>query len=192
MSSKRPQRAVYLVTAAIVASMVAGFALAQLSLGQNNTSYQGSQTTTVSPLNGLKWDFTALTVVNASTQWAVPCGSSAVLACDVTTVSKAVCAGGFTGLACGQGDFIEEVNLTTEAAKNFTGGTTYPVVVSLTVYVTGTPIGGTFGTYAGSPFYFKETATNTAAYIALDFDIGTSEPAVAIGSVTSVSVIAVT
>ena len=192
MNSKRPQRAVYLVTAAIVASMVAGFALAQLSLGQNNISYQGSQTTTVSPLNGLEWSFTALTVVNASTEWALPCGSSAAHACDVTTVSKAVCAGGFSHLACGQGDFIEEVNLTTLAGLNFTGGTHFPVIVSLTMYVTGTPVGGTLGTYAGSPVYFTETATNTAAYIALDFDIGTSEPVTAIGSVTSISVVAVT
>jgi len=190
MSSRKSQRAVYLVTAAIVASMVAGFALAELQLGQINASYQGSQTTRVSPLDGLQWDFTALTDVNTSTAWAAPCGSSATLACDVTSVSKAVCAGGFPGLVCNQGDFIEEVNLTTIAAENFTGGASYPVVVSLTVFVTGTPFGSpTAATYAGSPIYFTEKTTgNTAAYIALDFDIGTIAP----GSVTSVSVIATT
>jgi hypothetical protein len=187
MNRKVSQRTVYLVTAAIVASMVAGFALAELQLGQTNISYQGSQTTKVAPLAGLQWDFTALTDVNVSTTWALTCGADAAHACNVTSVSKAVCAGGFPSLTCGQGDFIEEVNLTTIAAENFTGGTVYPVIVSLTVFVTGTPFGGsTPATYAGSPIYFTETATNTAAYIALDFDVGTIAP----GSVSAVNVIA--
>ena len=176
-------------TAAIVASMVAGFALAELQLGQTNISYQGSQTTKVAPLMGLQWDFTALTDVNVSTPFALPCGSTAALACVVTSVPKTVCAGGFPTLTCSQGDFIEEVNLTTITGENFTGGTNYPVIVTLTVFVTGTPFGAsTPATYAGSPIYFTEAATNTAAYIALDFDIGTVAP----GSVTSISVIATT
>jgi len=194
MVSRTSQRTVYLVTAAIVASMVAGFALAELQLGQNNISYQGSQTTTVSSFPGLTWDFTALTDINVSTQFAAPCGSTPSLACDVTSVSKAVCAGFFPGLACAQGDFIEEVNLTTITGENFTGGTHYPGVVSLTVLVTGTPSSGpkqgVEGTYAGNPIYFTEVATNTAAWIALDFDIGTTP--FGPGGVTSVSVIATT
>jgi len=190
MSSKRSQRTVYLVTAAIVASMVAGFTLAELQLGQTSISYQGSQTTQVSPLGGLKWDFTALTEVNVSTQFAASCGSTPALPCDVTQFSKTICAGVFPGLACAQGDFIEEVNLTTITGENFTGGTHYPVIVSLIMFVTGTPVGSASGTYAGSHFYFTETAANTAAYIAFDFDVGAIPYGP--GAVTSVSVIATT
>jgi hypothetical protein len=187
MASKVSQRAVYLVTAAIVVAMVGGFALATMALGGTSTSYQGSQTTTVSSLPGLTWDFTAPTEVNVTTPFAVPCGSSAAAACDVTTVGKTVCAGSFGVSMCAQGDFIEEVNLTTVTATPFFGSS-YPVIVSLTVSVTGTPFGGTQGTYEGSPIYFTETASNTAVYIALDFDVGVIPNGP--GSVTSISVIA--
>lgn len=189
MASKVSQRAVYLVTAAIVVAMVSGFALASLSLGQTSNSYQGSQTTTVTSLTGLQWDFTALTDVNVSTPWALSCGSTAAHACDVTSVSKTVCAGGYPALTCSQGDFIEQVNLTTVAGTPFYSPTptVFPVIVSLTVFVTGTPVLGAPGTYAGSPIYFEETASpSTTAFIALDFDVGTTAP----GTVNSISVIA--
>jgi len=188
MASKVSQRAVYLVTTAIVVAMVGGFALATMALGGTNPSYQGSQTTTVTPLKGLTWDFTALTEVNVTTPWALSCGSSAATPCDVTNVGKTVCAGSFTATLCAQGDFIEEVNLTTVTGLSFIGGTTYPVIVSFTVIVTGTPFGGSQGTYAGSPIYFTETASNTAVNIALDFDVGAIPNGP--GMVTSISVIA--
>jgi len=186
MASKVSQRAVYLATAAIVLAMVGGFALATMALGGTSTSYQGSQTTTVTSLPGLNWNFTTLTQVNVSTQFAQPCGTTAATACDVTTVAKAVCAGSFSASLCVSGDYIEQVNLTTVTHTPFFGAT-YPVVVSFTMSVTGTPFGGTQGTYQGAPVYFTETASNTITYIALDFDVGGL--AHGPGSVTSVSVV---
>lgn len=190
MGSKVSQRVVYLVTAAIVASMVAGFSIAQFQLGQTNTSYQGSQTTTVTSLPGLTWSYTELSEVNASTVITTGCGASATTACDVTNAGMTVCAGNYDGDACSPGDFIEQVNLTTVASTSFNGSTHFPVNVTLTVLVTGTPLHGTPGTYAGIPFYFKETGTNRAVNIALDFDIGVIPNGP--GSVTSVSVLATT
>jgi len=194
MASKVSQRVVYLVTAAIVASMVGGFALAQLQLGQTNNSYQGSQTTTVTPLPGLSWQFTALSQVNVSTLTTlISCGQTAAAACSVGTAPAMVCAGTFPGAVtpCHSGDFIEQVNLTTLAATPFFG-TAYPVTVSLTVAVTGTPFGGTQGTYQGPTIWFTEVGplTNSAESIALLFDIGQIQNGP--GSVTSVSVIATT
>lgn len=198
MKSKVSQRTVYLVTAVIVASMVSGFALAALGLGQTNTSYQGSQTTSVTHLQGLTWDFTALTVVNTSTQIAACSALIPSAACDVASYPKTVCAGSFDGSMCASGDFIEQVNLTTGGSTGtlpLYPTTTYPILVILTVYVTGTPSSGTdsgvAGTYAGSPLYFEDSAAPTGPVsIALDFDIGVIP--FGPGGVTSVSVIATT
>lgn len=189
MGVRKSQRAVYLVTAAIVVSMVAGFAMAELSLGGTSTSAQGSQTTTVTPLNGLTWDFTVLSQVNVSTVLSA-CGS-ALNACNVYSSSAMVCAGTYivTTTPCAEGDFIEQVNLTTTALEPFFGSA-FPVTVSLTVAVTGTPNGGGLGTYEGPTIWFTESGTggNSAEHIALLFDIGsiTTGP----GTVTSVSVLA--
>jgi hypothetical protein len=192
MASKVSQRAVYLVTAAIVVSMIGGFTLAQLQLGQTNNSYQGSQTTNVTPLPGLTWVATKLSAVNSTTIYPSVCTTSAT-ACDVTSAAAMVCAGSFSGAfgasSCGVGDFVEEVTLTTVAGTALFGST-YPVTVGLTVYVTGTPVLGSASTYAGPAFYFEETASPTANHIVLDFDIGIASTGP--GAVTSVSVVATT
>jgi len=198
MKSKTSQRTVYIVTAVIVASMVGGFALAELSLGGTSTSYQGSHTTSVQSLTGLTWQFTQLSVVNTSSNVVTGCGSNPTHACDVFGTSLTICAGYYPStvgpvVPCNSGDFIEQMNLTTTADMNFTGGTVSSLV-SLTVFVTGTPFDGTSGTYAGAQIWFIETGAtplaNPAENIALLFDIGSLPNGP--GSVTSVSVIATT
>jgi len=183
MASKVSQRAVYLVTAVIVASMVGGFALATMTLGGGtNTSYQGSQTTTVTSVNGLTWLYTNASAIEGASAVTNPCTVLAT-ACSVQSAGYTICAGGFTGsTGCNSGDFVEQVTLTTVA------NTAFPATVAVTVYVTGTPVGLSAATFSGPTAYFTDTTGNTAQLIVLDFDIGTitSGP----GSVTSVSVIA--
>jgi hypothetical protein len=187
MAPRTAQRTVYLVTAVIVASMVGGFALATMTLGGTNTSYQGSQTTTVKSVAGLTWLYTNVSVVPGTAAVTNPCTVLAS-ACDVTSASHTICAGGFPGLTCDASDFVENVTL-------LVGPAAFPVLspsaVALTVYVTGTPVGGHAGTFAGPTCYFTETAAPGAPeYIVLDFDIGTSGTITpGPGSVTSISVI---
>lgn len=195
MGFRKSQRAVYLVTAAIVASMVAGFTMAELALGGTSNSYQGSQTTTVTPLPGLTWEFTALSQVNVSTTLTTGCGGTAANPCNVYGADAMVCAGTYTVTVtpCAQGDFVEQVNFTTVAMTAFFGSA-LPSTVSLTVSVTGTPYGGAQGTYEGVTFWFSESGglltAMTAHTIALLFDIGSMPNGP--GAVTSVSVLAVT
>ncbi len=181
MSSRMPQRTVYLVTAAIVAALVGGFALAQISTGGTNTSYQGSQTTTVSAVPGLTYVSTDLVALSANV---VSTACTSIAPCSVTSTGATDCAGGFTGsTSCLQNDYAEEVSITTVANTAFVG------TVSLTLYVTGTPVGGSAGTYVGTTFFYTQTsATNTAQPIVIYFDIGTaiSGPGV-VGTVTVIA-----
>jgi len=183
MSSRTSQRTVYLVTAAIVVAMVGGFALADMSLGGTNNSYQGSQTTTVSAVAGLTWLNTTLAVNNNTAPSFSVC--TLLAPCHLSTSGYTVCAGGFPTLACAQGDFVEQVIISVSTVTPIPTG-----AVELTVFVTGTPFGGsTAGTYAGPILYFTEGLPPGAAEnIVLDFDVGAAAP----GTVTSVSVIATT
>lgn len=191
MARKTSQRIVYLVTAAIVVSMIGGFALATFQLnGQTNNSYQGSQTTNVTPLPGLTWLATNITAVPSSLTYNT-CGTTAGLACDVATNPATVCVGNYDGSPCAAGDFVEQITLTTSTGTFFYGvGPT--ASVTLTTYVTGTPVSGpdagTQGTYAGPAVYFTEAASPVQVTIVLDFDVGLV--AAGPGAVTSVSVIA--
>ena len=190
MARKTSQRIVYLVTAAIVVSMIGGFALATFQLGgQTNASYQGSQTTHITPLPGLSWVSTDLTVVPNSVTYDT-CGASSAAACDVTSTAQILCVGSFNATQCAPSDFVEQVTLTTVVSTLFYG-TTGPVTVVLTTFVTGTPSVGTQGTYAGPAVYFTESAAPTSAVnIVLDFDIGAASTGP--GQVSSVSVVATT
>ena len=185
MGSKLTQRTVYLVTAAIVAAMVGGFALASISTGGTNTTNQGSQTTTVTPVQGISWVSTQLVeLTSAVTNTSCSHGSP----CSVTSAGAIDCAGGFSGsIACAQSDYVEEVNLTTVFHTPFSGST---MTVSLTVYVTGTPVGGsTPVTVAGIPFFYTQTSgTNSPQPIVIAFDVGTASSGP--GAVATVSVIA--
>jgi hypothetical protein len=182
MSSRVSQRTVYLVTAAIVASMIGGFALASLSTGGTNTSYQGSQTTTVSAVPGISYVSTQLIEVTSATGPFTTCTS--VAPCSVTSAGAIDCAGGFVGsTTCAASDYAEQVNLTTDANTAFVG------TVTLTVYVTGTPVGGALTTVAGIPFDYTQTSgTNSPTQISILFDVGTATSGP--GTIQTVSVIA--
>jgi hypothetical protein len=186
MSSRTSQRTVYLVTAVIVASLVGGFALAQMSIGSTNNSYQGSQTTTVSPVPGLTWVNTSLTELTTTEVAGLTGGCTVAGACDITNISGeysfSVCAGAASPLTCSASDFVENVTLSV-------GSEAFPVdTVALTTYVTG-PV---LGTLVGPTLYFTELNSfpATAQKIVLYFDIGNTASGPRV--VTSVSVIATT
>ena len=177
------QKTVYLVTAGLVACMIAGFAMAQFSTGGVNKAQQGSQTTTVEPIAGLTFVSTNLTELSSSPT--STCTSSTP--CDLSTGSYASCVGGFSStLTCSVTDFVEQVNLTTTS-------TALPsnVNVELTVFVTGTPTGASSPVTIACPgtYYNEPTGLPTSpSVITLDFDIG-SVASGGPGSITSVTVI---
>lgn len=180
-SSRVRQRTVYLVTAALVACLIGGYAMAAFSTGGVNHSQQGSQTTTVGPIEGLTFVSTNLTEISISPS--ATCPSTAP--CDLSTSGFASCVGGFAvSLTCGVTDFVEEINLTTTTSS-------LPGTVQLTVFVTGTPTGDSSPITVACPstYYLESTgAPTTASTITLDFDVGS----VALGgpgAVTSVTVI---
>ncbi|HTT45185.1 MAG TPA: hypothetical protein VMH38_04120 [Thermoplasmata archaeon] len=157
-----------------------------MSIGSTNTSYQGSQTTTVSQVPGLTWVNTSLTELTTTEVAGLTTGCTVAGACDITDTgvenSFSVCAGAVSPLTCSASDFVENVTLSA-------GSVAFPVnTVALTTYVTG-PV---LGTLVGPTLYFTELNSfpTTAQTIVLYFDIGntTSGP----GVVTSVSVIATT
>ncbi len=193
MRARTSQRTVYLVTAAIVAAMVGGFAIASMSIGSTNTSYQGSQTTTVSAVPGLTWLNTTLSEINVTAPGFTDCttaGACIVATALGTPTGYTICAGEFPGLDCAAGDFVEQVVIAVSTSIPFPAST-----VALTVFLTGTPVGLSEGTYAGPTSYFSElgatpTPPSTAVNIVLDFDIGTTVHGP--GGVASVSVIATT
>jgi hypothetical protein len=184
-NGKIRQRTVYWATAALVACMVGGFALAAVfSTGGQNTTYQGSQSTTVDPIAGLQYASTGLTQLTAGT--GAP-GCSVGSPCDVTSANETVCVGGYAPTtSCAAQDYVEQDNLTTTIGTEFSG-TTH--TVKLTMFVTGTPAGGSgTSTVASASFYFSESAAPTfTTTITLDFDLGnvTTGP----GTVTGVTVI---
>ena len=189
MASKASQRAVYLVTGLIVASMIGGFALADLSLGgAPSSSSQGGQTTNVGPIQGLTWESTNLTAVPTLGSGSVFTTCSLASPCNLITSGFTVCAGGFTGFTgCSVSDFVEQVNLSVSKT------TQTPPEVALTVFVTGAPVGGGSSTVQGVTAYFEETGVvppTATEFILIDFDIGSvlSGP----GSVSTVSVIGTT
>ena len=182
MSSRVSQRTVYVVTAAIVASMIGGFALASISTGGTNTSYQGSQTTTVTAVPGITYVSTQLIQVTSSIGPFTTCSHAAP--CSVTTTGAIDCAGGFVGsTTCAVSDYAEQVNLTTVAGTAFVG------TLTLTVYATGTPVGGSLTTVAGIPFdYTQISSSNSPTTISILFDVGSASSGP--GTVQTISVIA--
>jgi len=183
MRKRITQRTVYLVTAALALAMIGGFTMAILTTGQTNTSYQGSQTTTVSSVTGLSYVSTQLVELSSAVT-STTCTSGTP--CSVTSAGATDCAGGFTGsTTCAGNDYVELLDLTTVASTAFPGAGT----VALTVYVTGTPVGGSAATFSGTTFYYSQASSrNTAQTIVIDFDIGTASSGP--GTVATVTVIA--
>ena len=178
------QRTVYLVTAGLVACMIAGFAMAQFSTGGVNKAQQGSQTTTVEPIAGLSFISTNLTELSNSPTATCTSGASP---CDLSSGSYASCVGGFSSaLTCGVTDFVEQINLTTTLTALPANAN-----VELTVFVTGTPTGMSSPVTVACPgtYYAEPTGLpSSPSVITLDFDIG-SVASGGPGAVSSVTVI---
>jgi len=175
MRMETTRRAIYATMAVTVFALVGGFAMASIGLGQTNTSYQGSQTTTISSVTGLSWTSTMLVELGSAVS-NTTCSSGSP--CSVTSVAATDCSGGVAGHpGCGAGDFVEQVILTT------TANTPFPSTLKITLYVsTGS------GTDIGTTFYYTQTSSsNSAVTITQDFDVGSNSSGP--GSVTSVSVV---
>lgn len=176
------QRSVYWVTAALVACMIGGYTMAALSTGGVNTTQQGSHTTTVIPIAGISWLSTNLTEIAT----APPNACTPAPGCDLSVSTYYTCVGGFPATTtCAQTDYAELIILNTTSV-----GIPLGHYLQLTVFVTGTPVGGTATTQASSPAYYYESvgAPSPSNDIYLYFDIGS----VALGgpaAVTSVTVI---
>lgn len=160
MRLKTQRRAIYAAMGLTVISLVGGFALASVQLGQTNTTSQGSQTTTITSVPGLGWTSTSLVMLGASVTNS-SCGNP-VSPCDVSTASVVDCAGGFAGFTgCVAGQWVEQVVLTT------TAGTPFGSSINITLYVSN---GATITT--GIVYDYTDGAGNTAQTIVLDFGIG--------------------
>ena len=164
------RRAYYGATIATMIALTAGFALATVNLGQTNTSYQGSQTTTVSGVAGVTYVSTDLGVSSGVSSTTCTSGSP----CTVTSSGATDCVSG----TCASSDYIETITLTTTAGTAFAG------TVEITVYVTAAGV----TTPGATRYYLQPSGSNTAQSIVQVFDIGT----VVTGpeAVTSVTVIA--
>jgi len=179
MRIRTTRRAIYAATALTVLTFVGGFAMATIPLGGANTSFQGSQTTTVSNVVGLSYTSTILTNLGGTGVTNTTCSSGTP--CSVTSTGATDCAGGVAGhTLCAAGDFVEQVTLTTTASTAFSG------TLKITLYVsTGA------GTDTGITYYYTQTSTsNTAQTIVQDFDTGSSSTGPA--GVTAVSAVITT
>ncbi len=162
MRIRTTRKAIYAVTAIAALALVGGFAAATIGLGgPTHQSYQGSQATTVSNVQGLNWTSTSLSAVESNFT-----GTSCAAAspCSVTTSNALDCAGGVAGATtCVMGDFVEQVVLST------VNDTAFPGTLNITLYVSTAA-----ATYTGTSFYYTQTSTtNTDHTITLDFGIGT-------------------
>jgi hypothetical protein len=167
------RRAYYGATIATMLALTAGFALATVNLGGANSSYQGSQTTTVSAVAGLNYVSTGIAVATSFVPTSCTPQSGA---CNVAASGATDCVSG----TCASSDYIETITLQTVAGTAFPA----PGTVAVTVYVTTTG-----GTTAGTTQFYSQTVTsNSQVNIVQMFDIGTvsSGPA----DVTSVTVVA--
>jgi hypothetical protein len=122
MTSRKPQRAVYLATAAIVAAMIGGYALAVTST-TSLTNPQGSTQGTTTPgglIAGYSWTFSELVVLLVNTDPALGTSNGAGNALGGSQLALTGCA----ALTCSQnnqpalgpaevvGDYAEEIVLT--------------------------------------------------------------------------------
>lgn len=176
MRLKAQRRAIYAAMGLTVLALVGGYALANINMGTTNSAQQGSVTTTVGQVTGLVWSMTTLTVVPSGFTNTAGCTSAG--GCSVTSSSAINCAGGLIPTTtCAQGDFIEQVILTTVAGSPFAG------TIEITLYVTSVGV-----TYPGASFNYTDTTGNTQQTITQDFDVGSAASGPAVISAVSVVV----
>jgi len=176
---------VYLLTAVMALALCGGFALGQLQLGPSSSMQQGSHTTTIRGVVGLRWISTGLVQLGLATVPTSTCGGTAASACSETGPGSDSCAGGILASGnCSQNHWVEQVTLATENDTPFTGNASgLPGTLELVVYVTNATT-----TVNGTPLYVSQASdSNSATTFELDFDVSA---ATGPGSVTSVSVVA--
>jgi len=160
MRLKTRRTAVYAAMGLTVLALTGGFALANIQLGQSNTTQQGSQSTVITSVSGLSWTSTSLVVLEANVVNS-SCGNP-LSPCSVMGSPVTDCVGGLAGsTGCQIGDFVEQVVLTTTANTPLTA----PVHITLYVEILG-------AVYPGATFYYTDSAGNPAQTITQDFDIG--------------------
>ncbi len=173
MRLKTQRRVIYAATALAVLSLIGGYAVADFSTGSTvSTTAQGSSTTNIGQIPGLSPDGTYLVMAESNAT-----GNCVSTACDVSTTSITICAGGIQTTTC-PNQWVEQIAFFTTASTPFGG------IVKLQVYVTSEG-----QVYSGPVELVKDSAGNMQVYFFLDFNI---ENSVTNGTlpVTSVSVTA--
>jgi hypothetical protein len=175
MKLRTQRRVIYAAMSLTVLSLIGGFALASIQTGSTNTVGQGSQTTTITPVNELMWNSTALGMSSGSF---TACTQSSPCNASGTPPPGIQCVGGVPSHTnCVTGDWIEQETLTTVVSQPFPVGG-----IAITMYVT---IGGST-TYTGTTSYYTESSDAAAHNLVMDFDLGnTGTPA----NVTSITVV---
>lgn len=176
MRLKTQRKVVYVAMGLTVLALTGGFALANLSLGSTNTVQQGSQTTAITPIPGLTWQSTTLTLLNSNV---VNRSCPSPTGCSVQSIPAFDCAGGVSNaLGCQGGNWVEQVDLSTVADQPF------PAPACITLYAT---VSGT--TYTGITYCYTDSTGNPAQPITQDFGVGNISDGPQ--NVTVVSVVAV-
>jgi len=195
MSARRPQRAVYLVTAAIVAAMIGGYALAATATTPPTNPQGSSQgTTTPGPLvPGYSWTNSELVVllVNKDVSLGTSIGTGNALEGQqlaLTDCASATCSQNFQpalGPTEVVGDYAEEIVLTvaqgTAAPAN---GVEAQFVISCTGCVTSTLVANAF-TNAGT----SGNAGGSTITVNFLIDTGESASSTATPVITEVSIV---
>jgi hypothetical protein len=168
MSSRMPQRAVYLVTAALVAAMVGGFALASFTYSAQQNTQQGQQNVVISPISQLTYLSTSLE--NSLSSLAVASTSSSTPS-SVGTTAATYC---ISAAACTAIDDSETIDFTV-AANGGSSAYTFHLTISV----------DSGGVTTSTTTYYTEAASATASTLTLYYDLGSASP----GVVTSVNII---
>jgi hypothetical protein len=165
----------YVAAAVAVATALAGFALGSISIGGSHAIQQGSETSTISPVEGLTWEST--TLVQEASISNTNCVSSP--GCSLDAASAIWC-----GNPCGNSnDYFEQVIFGVDAGGTAiicgTADTTVSISLSYTVGSTVT---------AQTPGYFYDTsAASGSTTITLYIDITSGGAPQAVTQVTTIA-----
>jgi hypothetical protein len=160
MRLKTQRKAIYAAMGLMVISLIGGFALAAVPLGQTATSAQGSESIEITAVTGLNFlgaslNYSAGPVPAHCTDVSTPC--------DLGTNSYYNCTGGVLGSSiCATGDWIEMVVFNTTHAATLPAGT---LTVMPEFTVGGVP-------YSEGPLYFTQSSNTAVNTFTLYFDLG--------------------
>jgi hypothetical protein len=173
MRLKTQRRAIYAAMGLTVVSLIGGFAIASINIGQTATSGQGTESITVGPIVGLNFGNATIEMGPATvTNCDLGTGD-----CDIGLHNITTCIGGVSGhTTCAATDVVEQVTLYT--VKNVAMN---PVNITISGEYT---VGGVATPTTNTIDVFQ--TVDTAGYVlTVDFDLGPS-PA---GSVTAIDLV---